>query len=73
MINQDDLKIEIYDPNPGGMKPGLVPIDLKVTHIPSGIVVIIPGYRNQYHAKMAAIDALLGVLTGEHAPERWQR
>ena len=55
-MNTEDLKIETYPPrNAGGQHVGKLEVGMKVTHLPSGLVVICNTERSQLRNRDVAI------------------
>lgn len=66
-IPPPDLQIEAYDPRPpGGQHVGMTCMGVKITHVPTGLVVICYSERSQHRNKAIALDMLLGGLTSPH-------
>jgi len=63
LIPPDQLRVEIIDPTPGGQQVYPKPMDLKVTHLPSGIVAVVPGQRSQFDARQIALDMIASAVT----------
>jgi peptide chain release factor 2 len=58
-MNLDHLKIELaYPRQPGGQQVGLTPPDIKVTHLPTGNVVIVGSERSQKQNRDLAISMI---------------
>lgn len=48
-MSADDFKVEaVYPRPPGGQQVGMRPVDVKVTHIPTGIYAV-SGYERSQH------------------------
>ena len=63
-MNSEDLKIELaYLRRPGGQSVGLPRCDIKVTHIPSGNVVIVGSERSQRQNRDLAISMIEWMIT----------
>jgi peptide chain release factor 2 len=62
-MNLDDLQIEpAYPRRPGGQSVGMPRPDIKVTHIPSGNVVIVGSERSQKQNRDLAISMIEWML-----------
>ncbi len=86
-INPDDLKIETFrSSGPGGQHMQKNATAVRITHLPTGIVVTCQSERSQYHNKMAALRILkaklyekkkeekereLARIKGEHVEAEW--
>lgn len=58
-MNPQDLKIESLDTTPkGGQHVGIISCGVKLTHIPTGIVVICSAHRSQKSNKDIALSML---------------
>jgi peptide chain release factor 2 len=63
-MNLDDLQIEhAYARPPGGQHVGMPPLDIKVTHLPSGNIVIVGSERSQKQNRDLAISMIEWMLT----------
>ena len=63
-MNPDDLQIELaYPHRPGGQYAGMPRADIKVTHLPSGNIVIVGSERSQKQNRDLAISMMEWMLT----------
>lgn len=63
-MNLEDLTIELAYPRPkGGQSVGLTPMHIKVTHLPSGNIVIVGSERSQKQNRDLAISMIEWMLT----------
>lgn len=63
-VNPDDLKIErAYVTPPGGQHVGMPRPDVKVTHLPSGNIVIVGSERSARENRDLAISTIEWMLT----------
>jgi peptide chain release factor 2 len=63
-MNPDDLQIELaYPRRPGGQSVGMPRPDIKVTHLPSGNIVIVGSERSQKQNRDLAISMMEWMLT----------
>lgn len=63
-MNLDDLQIErAYVTPPGGQHVGMPRPDIKVTHLPSGNIVIVGSERSQKQNRDLAISMMEWMLT----------
>lgn len=66
-FNDGELKIELVELHPkGGQYAGSRPMGIRVTHIETGLVAEVSGYRSQKRMRDIAIDMILGGLTSPH-------
>lgn len=64
MIPHDELQCDLWPPREqGGQHTGCWQRGIKLTHIPSGIVVIVEHARSQHLNRRIALDAMEGALT----------
>ncbi len=86
-IKPDDLKIETFrSSGPGGQHMQKNATAVRITHLPTGIVVTCQSERSQYHNRMAALRILkaklyerkreekareLAQIKGEHVEAEW--
>ena len=67
LIDPADITVECWPPRKvGGQVAGVPPSGVKVTHIPSGIVICVCAERSQARNRWIAMDALEGALTSPH-------
>lgn len=62
LINPDELKVTVETPNPGGQQCGVYH-GVTVTHLPTGIKVIVPCLRSQHRNRKIAIEMIECALT----------
>lgn len=62
-MNPDDLQIELAYPRPkGGQTVGMPRMDIRVTHLPSGNIVIVGSERSQKGNRDLAISMIAWML-----------
>lgn len=64
LISNEDLKFEVYPQSVGGQQVGS-PRGLKVTHKPSGLIVISDCQRSQYRNRELAKEMFAAALTSK--------
>lgn len=70
-IPREHLKIEIIDPDgPGGQKVYPRPMNVRITHLPTGTVAEYGAARSQHLCREIAFDMLLSALT--HPRSDWK-
>ena len=63
-MKSEDLKVELaYPRHPGGQSVGMPRSDIKVTHLPSGNVVIVGSERSQRQNRDLAVSMIEWMLT----------
>jgi protein subunit release factor A len=69
-MNMDDLKIEPVAEPRIGMQPTTVPNGIRVTHLPTGIVAVVPPRftRTQGRNLNVALAMILAALEAREAP-----
>lgn len=65
-IPPEDILVEIYRPHPPGGQQVGIPCGIKITHIPSGLIVICDNERSSHRNRLIAMDMLMGGLTSPH-------
>ncbi len=76
-MNPNDLKVELIypetgttkPPSPGGQHVGPQHFEVRITHIPSGIVSQCGACRSQHKNREVAMEMILGALTCKYADE----
>jgi peptide chain release factor 1 len=63
LIPPGDIQIEIWPPRQQGGQIVGSSSGIKLTHIPTGIMVIVNTERSQHINKIIAMDGLLSILT----------
>ena len=64
LIKNEDLEYEVYPKSVGGQQVG-IPHGLKVTHKPSGLIVISDYCRSQHRNRELAKEMILAGLTSK--------
>lgn len=62
LIPDSDLRVEVIRRNAGGQHVG-TDRGIRVTHVPTGIVVEVDVGQSQHRNRSIALDAILGALT----------
>jgi protein subunit release factor A len=71
VIPTNELKWETHPPNPiGGQHVGCGSMGVRLTHLPTEIVIEVNVGRSLHRNRQIALDALLGALTSPHYLKR---